>query len=136
MKQLTPQQKHSILIHYQSRSAGQSADTIARLHGVKGGRATLLNWWRRWDGTPQSLERRAGSGRPRVLTPQQVRRHIAAPIRNSNRAGRVVRYTKLLPQVLAATGTEISLRALRRYGLEEAGGHKTRGKKRTAEECE
>jgi hypothetical protein len=134
MKQFTPQQKHSILTHYRARSAGQNADDIAALHRVKGGRRVINQWLRRWDGTARSLERRAVSGRPRALSKVQVTRHVAAPIRNSNRAARAVRYPQLLPQVRAATGTEVSLRTLQRYGKEEAGGRKTSGKKRTADE--
>jgi hypothetical protein len=96
----------------------------------------VRHWHDRWDGTPQSLQRRAGSGRPRVLSRVQVTRHVAAPIRNSNRAARVVRYGRLLPQVQAATGTNVSLRTLQRYGHNEAGGRQTRGKKRTVDECQ
>jgi hypothetical protein len=136
MKQLTAEQKHEILLHLQHRSQGQSVAEIAALHSVKGGRRTLQNWLQRWDGTPQSLQHRQGSGRPRVLSKTQVKLHVAAPIRNSNRAARVVRYSNLLPQVQAATSTSMSLRTLQRYGHDEAGARQTRGKKRTAEERE
>jgi hypothetical protein len=136
MKQFTPEQKHDILIHLQHRSKGQSVAEIAALHSVEGGRRTLQNWLHRWDGTPQSLQHKQVSGRPRVLSKRQVKLHVAAPIRNSNRAARVVRYSKLLPQVQATTGKNLSLRTLQRYGHEEAGARQTRGKKRTAEERE
>lgn len=134
MTHFSPEQKHSILVHYRSRGIGETASSIAALHGVKGGRATILDWWHRWDGTVQSLERKKGSGRPRVLSRAQVTRHVRAPIRNSNRAARPVRYPKLLPRVRAATGSQLSLRTLQRYGREEAGGHSTRGRKRTSGE--
>lgn len=136
MHQLTAQQKHDILVHYLSRSTGETASSILAAHGVSAAPRTLWSWQQQWDGTPQSLQHKAVSGRPRTLSTQQVRRHIAAPIRNANRAHRAVRYTKLLPQVRRATGAELSLRTLQRYGKEEAGGQLTRGKKRTAEECE
>ena len=136
MKQLTPQRKHDILVHIRDRGDGKRPEQIAALHGVRVDRKTLWRWRRRWRGTPQSLERRAASGRPRALSAQQVARHVRTPILRANRAHRVVHYTKLLPQVRAATGTEVSLQTLRRYGKEEAGGHVRRGKKRTAEESE
>lgn len=135
MPHLSPQQKQSILTHYRSRRTGETASSIAALHDVKGGRATILGWWHRWDGTVQSLERKKGSGRPRALSRAQVTRHVRMPIRNSNRAARQVRYPKLLPQVRAATASRLSLRTLQRYGKEEAGGHSTRGRRRTAAEC-
>jgi hypothetical protein len=65
-----------------------------------------------------------------------VQLHVAAPIRNSNRASRVVHYSKLLSQVQRATGKQLSLTTLKRYGHDEAGGRQTRGKKRTADESE
>ena len=134
MKQFTPEQKHSILLHYRTRRADQSTDDIAALHGVKGGRRVLNSWLTRWDGTVQSLKRKPVPGRPRVLSKAQVQRHIAAPIRNSNRAARPFRYTKLQPQVQAATGKQVKLRTLQHYGKTEAHGHKKRGTKRTADE--
>jgi len=127
---------HPILLEYSPHSTAHSFAALAARHDITGGRDVVRRWHNRWDGTPQSLQHKAVSGRPRVLSTQQVRRHIAAPIRNSNRAHRAVRYTKLLPQVQAATGSQLSLRTLQRYGKEEAGGRRTRGKKRTAEECE
>lgn len=121
MPQLTPESKHEILIHYQSCQADQSADDIAAVHGIKGGRSTILKWLRRWDGTACSLERRPVTGRPRLLSKEQVTRHIAAPIRNASRSHRSMFYTQLLPQVQAATGVQLSLRTLQQYGKEEAG---------------
>lgn len=136
MPHLSAEAKHHILLDYSPRSAAHSFAALAERHSIAGGANVVRHWHDRWDGTPQSLERRAGSGRQRTLSAAQVRRHVSAPIRNSNRAHRPVRYTRLLPQVQAATVTQVSLRTLQRYGLEEAGGRQTRGKKRTADECQ
>ena len=136
MKQLTSDIKHHILLEYRPRSTTHSFSALAAAHGVKGGAETVRKWHQRWDGTSHSLEHKPMSGRPRMLSGQEVARHVAGPIRRSNRAGQRVRYTKLLPQVQAATGKDVSLRTLRRYGHDEVGGRQTRGKKRTAEECE
>jgi hypothetical protein len=136
MKHITAQQKHDILVHIRDRCADERPVEIAAHHGVAVSRSTLHSWQQRWNGTVHSLQRKAGSGRPRILSKVQVTRHVAAPIRNSNCAARAVRYTQLLPQVRAATGAEVSLRTLQHYGKEEAAGHKSRGKKRTADERE
>jgi hypothetical protein len=40
-----------------------------------------------------------------------------------------VHYTNLLPQVQQKTGAKVSLRTLRRYGKEELGATKRKGKK-------
>jgi len=136
MPHLSADAKHVILLQYRAGARGSGFHALAERYAIKGGGAEVLRWHRRWDGTTQSLGEQARSGRPRKLSSAQVRRHVAAPIRNANRAARPMRYTKLLPQVQAATGSDLSLRSLRRYGKEELGAKKTTGKKRTADERE
>ena len=63
-------------------------------------------------------------------------RHIRAPILAANRAHRAIHYTELLPQVQQATGKQLSIQTLRRYGKEELGVKQKRGVKRTANESE
>jgi hypothetical protein len=136
MPHLSADAKHHILLEYSCGVKGSGFKALAARHGIKDG-ATLLSFWHhRWNGTPQSLEEKAHSGRLRALSSAQVHRHVAAPIRNANRAARAVSYTALLPQVQAATGVDVSLRTLQRYGKEELKAATTRGKKRTAEERE
>lgn len=134
MKQLTPEQKHSLLTHYASRCKGETLEQIFSLHGVKTTRQSFFSWQQQWDGTVASLSRAAGSGRPRVLTSGQVKRHVATRIRTCNRSGVAVRYTKLLPQVQAATGQHMSIQTLRRYGKQELHAKMSRGTKRSADE--
>jgi transposase len=136
MKQFTPQQKHSILLHVRTRREDQSLDDIARLHGVAGGRATLHNWLQRWDGSAASLEHKKGAGRPRALTTRQVYDFIHMPIRNKNRAHTAINYPQLLPSVQQKAGTQIALRTLRRYGKRDAGVKMKHTKKRTVSESE
>jgi hypothetical protein len=136
MKHPTPEQKHSILTHYAARREGETLARILALHDVVASRQAVALWRQQWDGTIASLQRKPVAGRPRILTPAEVRRHVAAPIRNANRAAREVRYTKLLPQVRAATGKSMSVRTLRNYGETELNAKQHKGKKRTAEESE
>ena len=136
MQHLSAETKHHILLEYCPRERGRGFKALAARHNIKGGATLISTWHRRWDGTPQSLEEGARSGRPRALSSAQVRRHVAAPIRNANRAARVVSYTELLPQVQSATHTEISLRTLQHYGKEELHATAKHGKKRTSDECQ
>lgn len=136
MPHLSADAKQLILQQYCAGVRGSGFDALAARFHIRGGGAEVLRWHRRWNGTSQSLEEKARSGRPRILSSAQVKRHVAAAIRNRNRSARPVRYTELLPQVQAATGREMSLRTLQRYGHDEAGGRKAHGKKRTAEERE
>jgi len=136
MKHLTPEQKHSILLEYTPHSSSHSFSALAARHGVAGGARVLRRWHQRWNGTPHSLEHKAVTGRPRALSKREVQLHLRTPILRANRSHKPVHYTNLLPQVQQKTGAKVSLRTLRRYGKEELGATKRKGKKRTAEESE
>jgi hypothetical protein len=134
MPQLSAETKHAILLHARSRGANQSLDDVAAVHGVAGGRRTLAKWRRKWDGTPRSLQRKAGSGKQRILSRAQVSQHVRAPILAANRAHRAIHYTTLLPSVREKTRKKVSLRSLQRLGKQELGVKRKHTKKRTADE--
>jgi hypothetical protein len=136
MPHLSAEAKHHILLEYAPHSATRSFAALAARHAVRGGWRVLLRWHQQWDGSAASLARKAGSGKARALSSRQVQQHVRAPILAANRAHRAIHYTKLLPRVRAATGKQLSLRSLQRYGKEELGAKQRRGKKRTAEESE
>jgi transposase len=135
MQHLSAEAKHHILLEYAPRSTTHSFAALARRHAVRGGARTLQRWHSRWNRTPHSLQEGERAGRPHALSRAQVSRHVRAPILAANRAHRSVRYPQLLDSVREKTGTQVSLRTLRRYG-QEMGATMKRGKKRTAEERE
>lgn len=134
MSHLSADAKHHILLSYSPGERGRGFKALAARHGIAGGASLLSKWHRSWNGTPESLEEQPRSGRPRALSSAQVRRHIAAPLRNANRAARPVSYPALLPQVQAATHSNLSLSTLKRYGKKELHATAKKGKRRTAEE--
>lgn len=134
MPHLNSQAKHHILLALPSRPRTTDFTKLARLHEVKGGRKVMREWWLRWDGTPQSLERREGSGRPRLFTAQEVHRHIRSPILAANRSHRAIHYPDIHPAVERKAGKNVSLRTIQRYGKEEAAAKQRHSKKRTASE--
>jgi hypothetical protein len=136
MKQFAPEHKYSILLEYVPHSTTHSFAALAARHGVAGGKRVVLRWYQQWDGSAQSLQSKAKSGRPRVLSKREVQQHVRTPILRANRAHKPVHYSKLLRGVRERTGKELSARTLRRYGKEELGAMKRRGKKRTAEESQ
>lgn len=136
MKQLSPDAKHAILLQYSPHSTTHSFSALAARHGVRGGRQTVQSWHRRWDGTPQSLQRKEGGGRPRALSKREVQQHIRGPILRANRAHKAVHYPTLLSSVRQKTGKSVSIQTVQRYGKEELGARQRKGKKRTADECE
>jgi transposase len=136
MSQLTAQQKHDILVHCETRRAGESEVEVAAQHGARVSRQTIWRWRQRWDHTPSSLRHAPVPGRPRLLTPAEVSRHVRAPILAANRSHRQVSYTKLLPEVHRKAGKPISIRTLRRIGKEQLGAKAKRTTKRTRQECQ
>lgn len=136
MPLFTPELKQHILQQHASEPRECSFAELARRYAVKGGRKVVRDWWLAWDGTAASLQRKQGTGRARLLSRAQLSRHVRAPILAANRAHRAISYTELLPCVRAATGSQLSLRSLQRYGKEELGVKQKRCKKRTADESE
>lgn len=49
----------------------------------------------------ESLRHKRGAGRPRILTEQQVQRHIVQPIRRSNRLHRAIHYQPIRANLIA-----------------------------------
>jgi transposase len=135
MKELSAEAKHHILLEYQPNCRAHSFSALAGRHAIPGGGRTVQRWHEQWNGTVQSLQHKAGAGRPRTLSAAHVNRLIRAPIIAANRAHRAVHYTSLLPQVQHKSGADISLRTLQRYGKEEIGATGKRTRKRTAKEC-
>jgi hypothetical protein len=134
MKQLTAQQKHDILIHCEHRQQGESEVDIAALHGATVTRETIWKWRQRWNHTPHSLEHKGGAGRPRILTREEVSRHVRAPILAANRSHTAVSSTKILPLVRQKTRKKIALRTLQQVGKEQLQAKSRTTRKRTKEE--
>lgn len=102
---------------------------------MPGGKATVQRWYQRWDHTAASLQHKKGAGRPAILTAREVQTHITMPIRRCNRSAQRVRYSQLAEAVREKTGKQIADRTIRQIGKEQVGAKRTRGRKRTAEEC-
>lgn len=134
MPQLTPKQKHDILTIYSQKKHNHSFESLAHQYNIKGGKKTLIRWYQQWNGKPESLERKKGSGRHTVLTSQQVNDYIRTPIRNKNRSYKPIHYTQLHTSIKQKTGKQISLRTVQNYGKEKLGVKQKRTKKRTAQE--
>jgi transposase len=121
MKLSPPELKQLILSQYQSNRRGSGFDALAQRFGIAGGGRTIKDWYDRWDGTVESLKRKPGQGRPRLLNPAEIAQHITAPIRKKNRRSQPVHDTDILQSLQERTGKRASLRTVRRYGKENAG---------------
>src|SRR5689334_13400326 len=125
MKHFSATTKHHILLEYSPRSATNSFSALAARHGVKGGWRTIKSWFDQWDQTVESLQRKEGSGRPRIMNKQQVERHIAVPIRKANQSHKPISYPKVLEGIAQKTDLQPSLRTVQRYGEKDLDVRKT-----------
>lgn len=135
MKHTGPQLKHSILTHITSQPTTDCPTTVAARHGASVSIRTLQRWNRQWKRNVASLTRKQGSGRPRTLTPKQVRKHIQTPIRKANEKPRLIHYPELVNVVQSKTQKKVSYRTIARYAKEQLNTHQVRVVKRTHAEC-
>ena len=135
MPHLSPNEKHNILTLYSNKAHNYSFKSLARQFNINGGGRTIQNWYERWNGTPQSLDRKRGSGRAPVLTSAEVNKCIKLPILYRNRNHRPIHYPEVFVNVKEKTKKQISLRTIQRIGKETLGVRNKRTKKRTAAEC-
>jgi hypothetical protein len=135
MSSYTPAFKHSILTLYSPHVKGSGFKSLARRFGIQGGGALVKYWYDHWDGTHASLERKPVHGRPAILHPVEIAKHITGRIRKSNRIPRPIHYRELADTIKKATGKTPSLQTIRRYGRVKAGITLRRTSKRTAHEC-
>jgi transposase len=131
MKLSPPELKQFILTKYQQHRRGYGFDALAQQYGIEGGGRTVKDWYDRWDGTVESMKRKPGSGRPMLLSEEEIHQHITTPIRKKNRSSRPVRYRDVLQPLCENTGKSPSLRTVRRYGKENAGINSKRTIKKT-----
>ena len=134
MNHLSSKTKHHILTLYHDNHNNYTFQQLADLHNIKGGSRVIRRWNKQWNGTPQSLERSEGSGRPSVLTAGEVDKYIRMPIRNKNRAHRAVHYPQLLSSIHENTGKTPSLQTVRRIGRNTLSAKQKRTIKRTTAE--
>jgi hypothetical protein len=134
MPQLSSKQKHDILTMYANNQPHLSFESIARQHNIKGGKKVISRWWKKWDGTPDSLMRREGSGRPKALTSTEVRECIQLPILHKNRSFEAIHYHEIQSSIKQKIDKNVSIQTVRRYGKEQLDVKQKRTKKRTANE--
>jgi hypothetical protein len=135
MPHLTSLQKHNILRSYTASTPKITFESLAQQHNIKGGGRVIQRWYSRWNGKPQSLQRQKGSGRPSILSTQDINNYIKTPIRNKNRSFTPIHYPELKSTIIEKTGKPISIQTVRRIGKTQLGVKQKRTKKRTIEEC-
>jgi transposase len=133
---ITPKLKQSILTHIQSKPPNQTYKQIVQQYGITIHRNTINKWLHIWDGTVESLRRTSGSGRPHILTQQQVQQYIQTPIRQSNRNSKPINYSNIHKRLKRQLPKSVSLRTVQRIGKRTLHAKNKKGVKRTASESE
>jgi transposase len=123
--------KQSVVNYYIKYQTNISFGHVARQFNIKGGESTV----RRWYNQRHSLKTKPRSGRPSILTKDQIDTYIKKKITEKNRSSEPIHYTQLLPIIKRATKKNPSLRTVQRYGKEKGGIKMKRTIKRTVDEC-
>jgi transposase len=111
MPHLSAEAKHHILLEYDPYHRYRSFAALARKHDVAGGRETVERWFHRWDRTPSSLEECPRTGRPRVLSVDDVHELVTPIIRRANQENRVIDYAQVA-ELTRRTGSLTTLKSL------------------------
>jgi transposase-like protein len=111
----SPEWKQSVLEECEPGTLHAGFAALARRHHISD-RSLVQKWYKRWDGTKESLEKKTRPNRERKLTEEESAEHVLGVVEQCNREGRVAHYDAVQKKVKHATGKDVSLRTLRRYG--------------------
>jgi hypothetical protein len=112
--------KHSILLEYKAGVRGWGFHALANKHHVRGGSTTVKYWYDRWDGTPESLEKRTTSNKRRKLNEEEVKQHIRGYVEEQNQESEPVGYHQVQQHVQQETKQHIPITTIKRYGHDDA----------------
>ena len=119
MPHYTAEYKHKVCSKYKPNDPAHSFAKLATTYDIAGGKGTLQRWYKQWDGSATSLERKAGSGRPCALTEHEKKIQILNFVRRNNSKGVQVDWETVHENVVTKTGKAISLHTVKTYGHEE-----------------
>jgi transposase len=136
MSHLNSETKHHILLEYIPHSYDHSFNALAIRHNIKGGKRTLINWYKRWKHESASLNRKKGSGKKAILSRREAYQYIQRPVKFANQHYTAIHYPNIIYKLKEKTGKQISERSVRRYGKNLYGIKKKRSIKRTIDECQ
>jgi hypothetical protein len=121
MPKYSPELKHRILTRYTSDPDTNSYRSLSLLYGLAPDGRTIKRWKKQWNGTLASLRDKQRSGRPRLLTRQQVHSYIRQPVVASNRSHTPINYPTLHTRISQTNAAPVSLRSVQRYGASAVG---------------
>ena len=112
----TPQFKHNVLEEYRPEAIGCGFKSLAKRFKIKGGQKLIIGWYKRWDGSIDSLNPKPRGHRPRIMTTQEVKQYILKFVESMNRKRVQVNYKLVQAHIESQLNVKVSLRTIRRYG--------------------
>ena len=67
-------QKQQILQEYQPGVRGKGFKALAKRFEIKGSHSTIQKWYKKWDGSKESLKKESGGDRRSILTEKEKRK--------------------------------------------------------------
>jgi transposase len=108
-------QKQQILEEYQPGVRGNGFKALAKRHSINGGHTTIRKWYKKWDGTKNSLQKESGGDRRSILTEKEKKKEIVGYISKKARKN-AVNYPEVKENVERKTGKDIKLRTVQEIG--------------------
>jgi transposase len=110
--------KQRVLQQYRAGRLGCGFKALANRFKVRSWNS-IKEWHQVWDGTIESLQRKPGQGRKRILTHKESEKHIKRFVEEKNRVGKAVGYGDVIAEVKRRTGKEVSATTVKRIGRDE-----------------
>jgi transposase len=128
-KEVSCDQKQEILQEYQPKVRGKGFKSLAKTFKVKGGACAIRRWYKKWDGTKESLEKDSGGDRRSILSEKEKKTLISGFI-NKKAKKDAADYREVHENVESKTGKKISVKSVQRLG-KELGSTSKRTKRKT-----
>ncbi|CAF3944710.1 unnamed protein product [Rotaria sp. Silwood1] len=112
----TPQFKHTVLEQYRPGIFGYGFKSLAKRFKIQGGHRLIMSWYRQWNGTVESLNRKRKGGRPRTMTQEDVKDHILEFVESMNNKHVYVNYKIVQAHIKSVLKREVPIRTIRQYG--------------------
>jgi transposase len=110
-------QKQKILQEYQPGVRGKGFRALAKRYGIESGHTTIRKWYKKWDGSKESLKKESGGDRRSILTEKEKKKDILGYIKKKARKD-AVNYREVKQNVEFKTGKKIKLRTVQILGKE------------------
>ena len=104
--------KHKVLEEYRPGVVGCGFKALAKRFKITGGHKLIMYWYHSWDGTVQSLDRKATRSQQRKLSSEDAKRCILDLVATANSKYQPITYQMVQSHVETALDQKVSLRTV------------------------